>query len=308
MKNSILLIFTLFLFCISSGFAQTNPKKKVTNPNIGPQLPGKEPAGGNYKNCLGVQANKLTSTWKSGPFQTAYFDGMGAGICTMEPKASFHVNSNAIINFLNSSGIDGKLPKNQKGGLSLTANQDKNKGAQIVLYDNNDSGGNGRIDFNAGKRDGSGYGFVFSTWNASNYNYQMIIRNSGKVSIGDVKSVGGNYKLYVADGILTERVKVAINGSGKWSDFVFAEDYPLPTLENVETFIKENKHLPEIPSAEEMVEKGLDVAEMDAKLLQKIEELTLYLIEQDKQVKELISENKKLQEQFDNLKQSMISK
>ena len=58
-------------------------------------------------------------------------------------------------------------------------------------------------------------------------------------------------------------------------------------LNEVEAFVKENKHLPNVPSATEMVENGLDVAQMDAKLLEKVEELTLYIIEQNKQIEEL---------------------
>ena len=75
------------------------------------------------------------------------------------------------------------------------------------------------------------------------------------------------------------------------ADFVFEESYNLPTLQQVENHIKEKKHLPEIPSAKEMEKDGVNIGEFQIKLLQKIEELTLYIIEQDKRIKEL--ENKK---------------
>lgn len=61
-------------------------------------------------------------------------------------------------------------------------------------------------------------------------------------------------------------------------------------LSEVEKFTKENKHLPNVPSARQMTENGLDVAQMDAKLLEKVEELTLYLIEQNKQIEQLKAE------------------
>ncbi|MCC6447061.1 MAG: hypothetical protein IT215_00035, partial [Chitinophagaceae bacterium] len=115
--------------------------------------------------------------------------------------------------------------------------------------------------------------------------------NGGRVAIGTVASMPTGYKLYVKDGILTERLKVAVNGSGNWADYVFAEDYNLLPLDHVEAFIKENKHLPNVPSAEAMAENGLDVATMDAKLMEKIEELTLYLIEMKKEIKSLKAEN-----------------
>lgn len=100
------------------------------------------------------------------------------------------------------------------------------------------------------------------------------------------------YRLYVEEGILTEKVKVAIKGTTNWADYVFADDYTLMPLEEVEQFTKENKHLPNVPCAEDMVTEGLDVAKMDAKLLEKIEELTLYLIEQNKKLEE---QNKKIE-------------
>jgi len=73
------------------------------------------------------------------------------------------------------------------------------------------------------------------------------------------------------------------------ADFVFEEKYNLPKLEDVEKHIKEKKHLPEIASAKEMEKEGVNVGEFQIKLLQKIEELTLYTIEQNKRIKELES-------------------
>ena len=67
-----------------------------------------------------------------------------------------------------------------------------------------------------------------------------------------------------------------------WPDYVFAEDYELPTLGEIEAYINTHKHLPEIPSAQEVEENGLTLGEMNALLLKKIEELTLHTIEQEK--------------------------
>ncbi|MCB0401819.1 MAG: hypothetical protein KDD41_07030, partial [Flavobacteriales bacterium] len=97
----------------------------------------------------------------------------------------------------------------------------------------------------------------------------------------------GDYTLYVAKGILTERVKVALRSSSEWADYVFADDYQLMPLQEVEAFVASNNHLPGVPSAEEVHASGIDVATMDAKLLEKIEELTLYIIEMEKQIKDL---------------------
>ncbi len=117
--------------------------------------------------------------------------------------------------------------------------------------------------------------------------------NFGSVKIGNVPTPGG-YKLFVEQGILTEKVKVAIKTSANWADHVFAPDYKLQPLSEVEAFVKANKHLPGIPSAGKMVKEGLDVASMDAKLLEKIEELTLHMIEIKK-------ENEQLKKQVQSL-------
>jgi len=82
------------------------------------------------------------------------------------------------------------------------------------------------------------------------------------------------------------RAKEIIVETG-WSDFVFEENYYLRSIDEVETYITENGHLPDVPSADEVEENGINVGEMNALLLQKIEELTLYLIKQDKEIQSL---------------------
>ncbi len=97
----------------------------------------------------------------------------------------------------------------------------------------------------------------------------------------------GNYRLYVEGGILTEKVKVAVrNPAINWSDYVFANDYKLTPLKQVDAFVKANKHLPGIESAETLSKTGLDLGAMQAKQMEKIEELTLYAIEQDKKLEQ----------------------
>ena len=72
-----------------------------------------------------------------------------------------------------------------------------------------------------------------------------------------------------------------------WSDFVFKKEYNLPSLEQVEKYIAKNGHLENIPNEEEVIKNGMNLGEMDAKLLQKIEELTLYSIQQQKEIEVL---------------------
>lgn len=85
-----------------------------------------------------------------------------------------------------------------------------------------------------------------------------------------------------------------------WCDFVFADNYELPNLVELEKFIKCNRHLPGVPSEAEVIENGVDLGEMNRVLLQKIEELTLIIIEQDKVLNEQNERINKLELQQNN--------
>ena len=118
----------------------------------------------------------------------------------------------------------------------------------------------------------------------------------GNIPVAKRDAIAGSttYGLLVEKGILTEKIKVATIASVDWADYVFENNYKMMSLEEVEKFVKVNKHLPNVPSAEEMSKNGLDVVTSDAKLLEKIEELTLYLIEMNKEIKALQKENEQL--------------
>ncbi|GGD64484.1 hypothetical protein GCM10011514_30580 [Emticicia aquatilis] len=117
----------------------------------------------------------------------------------------------------------------------------------------------------------------------------------GEVAAADrAAATSGGYRLLVKGGMITEKIKVAVAGSADWADYVFEPSYKLMSLDKVESFVKENKHLPNVPSAEEMSKNGLDVMQTSAKLMEKIEELTLYMIEMNKEIKALKAENAKL--------------
>ena len=109
-------------------------------------------------------------------------------------------------------------------------------------------------------------------------NIFIVQSTTGNVGIGTTHTFG--YKLAVNGVIGSTEVKV--ENTSAWPDFVFSDNYELQTLEEVEEHINEKGHLPEIPSEAEVSENGINLGEMNAKLLLKIEELTLYLIEQNK--------------------------
>lgn len=118
----------------------------------------------------------------------------------------------------------------------------------------------------------------------------LALLANGKVSIGDnvnTNTPDYDYGLYLWKGLLTERVKVALHSTAQWSDHVLAPGYTLMPLDEVDRYIASHGHLPKVPSAECMVEEGLDVVSTDALLLEKIEELTLHIISLNARIDEL---------------------
>lgn len=113
------------------------------------------------------------------------------------------------------------------------------------------------------------------------YNNKTAIIN-GKVSIGSTKSP--TEALEVCGTIRAKEIKLE---NTNWPDYVFSKDYALPSIEEVSNHIEEHKHLPGIPSAENVEKNGISLSEMNAKLLQKIEELMLYTIQQQEMINTL---------------------
>ncbi len=114
---------------------------------------------------------------------------------------------------------------------------------------------------------------------------------NGNLGIGTTNTQG--FKLGVDGDIAALEVKIATYTN--WADFVFNKDYDLPTLQEVEKHIKEKGHLKNIPNAKEVKKDGFYLAEMNAKLLQKVEELTLYTINQEKE----LQDQKRINEGFE---------
>jgi hypothetical protein len=144
--------------------------------------------------------------------------------------------------------------------------------------------------------------FRFKSNSSGNGHNIMDVLVDGNVGIG---MLSPQEKLEVNGKIRAKEIKVE---TANWPDYVFSSSYKLPDLQATEQFIKENKHLPEIPSAAEVEKDGLSLGEMNAKLLKKIEELTLHLIAQEKRLESMHSyfknENEDLKKAITKLKET----
>jgi len=169
------------------------------------------------------------------------------------------------------------------GSLTIAA-PDKNTLSAIAIRQNN----NTAFGFDFGLDQAvDGCGYLFAINGIKKVGLMRFDRNNYTVTFN-----GGN----VGIGTDTPREKLSVNGkiraheikveTANWPDYVFAKDYQLPSLKETEKHILEKGHLEGIPSAEEVKSNGINVGEMNAKLLQKIEELTLLMIQLNKKVEQ----------------------
>jgi len=284
------------------------------NVGIGTQAPSEKlTVSGDHQNSIillhssgdGVNSPANLSLWASEPQETYTGVGIGNNVRNYVTGQSFpRINTNLggsyirllenQINFNLISNTDDKkliatLSRDKfevNGQLSSQASS--NEGGVIILENSTKTAPNTARKWAIYNMTG-GYGNSLQFWNYSNdgtmYGAKLRLSDEGNMALF------GKFE--------AKEVKVTLTPT---ADFVFDEKYNLPKLEEVEKHIKEKKHLPEIASAAQMEKEGVNIGEFQIKLLQKIEELTLYTIEQNKQLKKLQENNDKLMKEIDELK------
>jgi hypothetical protein len=221
------------------------------------------------------------------------------------PTTKFIIKNNGEIGFSTSSPR-GRFDVSSSGDKYLTSSTENVTTAEDLflpghIYFAPTTNGD-QVYIQARRKSNSGSTkFNFRTYNNGSINdAALFIDANANVGIGITNP---SHKLTVAGTISATEVKVSTTPN---SDFVFEPEYQLRPLEEVDAFIRENKHLPDIPSAAEFKENGVGLGEMDNMLLQKIEELTLYVIEQGKKLEaqdKEIAELKNLVEDFQSKEQ-----
>ncbi|MFC1616814.1 hypothetical protein ACFL2K_01185 [Candidatus Margulisiibacteriota bacterium] len=294
---------------INVGIGTISPNKKLVvekNGSSGPRLRLQN----NISNNSELQFFGL-----NGVVGQIYTDAAGNGGSDFNITAT-KSDANLIFRVSNYEGLRINAAENVKIGTKLVIEHNSSSGPRLRLQNNisNNSelqffglnGVVGQIYTDAAGKGGSDFNIIATKSDANLIfrvaNYEGLKINSvGNVSIGTPNPKPG-YKLTVNGGIYAESIRVrndvAVNTitlhPQTWSDFVFEDDYNLMPLAEVENKIKEQKHLPGIPSEAEVKKNGVSVGEMQAKLLQKIEELTLYVIEQNKKINIQAEEIKEL--------------
>jgi len=133
----------------------------------------------------------------------------------------------------------------------------------------------------------------------TNNESRIFVAADGNVGIGTTNVTDPDYRLSVQGNVRVRKIRVDQN---QWADYVFESDYPLRPLEEVEAFINKNKHLPEVPTAKDVAREGIDLGDNQVLLLKKIEELTLYLLQQNKEIASLKQTVEQQQQQIEALK------
>jgi len=209
----------------------------------------------------------------SGPFLSVMPSGkVGIGFAAAQAPAY-------KLDILTTNTNDGVKVTTSTGGVMLHGN---NMG--VTSYNGLTQAGDAGLIYGNGNNV-TNFGFVIAPWGNTTGGIRMD--KNGSVGIGTFNTSDATYRLFVETGIRTRKVTV---DQSTWPDYVFKPSYVLPPLSSVATYIRDNGHLPDMPSADSVAKNGVDLGSSQAVLLKKIEELTLYVIQQQKEIDALKKE------------------
>lgn len=300
MKRQFILLVTgctVWLMMTGTGLAQSNTFPSSGNVGIGTTSPQSKlhvysGAARNQIRTYGYDsgASRYINIWHGSG--SGVIDAIGGG------KLYLNYDSGTDVSLVNGGGNVGIGTTSPEEKLDVTGN---------IALANNKAIAFRRADGNLNNRI-EGLDREFRIRNTSSPGYITFHHNSGG---GTAEMMRIHSNGYLGIGTTTPDELLTINGTAKaeevivvenvGADFVFEEDYALPELSEVEAHIQQYKRLPEIPSAEEMIEHGVKVGELQMKLLQKIEELTLYVIELEKRDRKKAEKIRQLEEKLKGL-------
>jgi hypothetical protein len=249
----------------------------------------------------------LTMTDRSTNQTDAYFvqkDGY-IGIGNQHPKASLHIWTDAISRHgVPTTGATGELLVGEKNYAFPTSGTVKTFGLLNGYYfaDRSWDGITTAVAgsyFNWYSDLGKAY-----LWTPNKQNLITVDGPSGMVTIG-LPTGNLNNMLVVHGRICAKELNITLNSDPcVWADYVFDKKFELRTLSELEKYVGEYKHLPNIPSSSDIVKNGLNIGLVEAKTVENVEELTLYVIQLDKELKKLKKENEKLAAQIKSIKKA----
>ena len=230
--------------------------------------------------------------------------GIGTGMT--DPQGTLHIHSSELIENLEplipigDGWRNDPIPENEPDHYqtllhmtNTTTGATKNDGFTLKQYDNQltfiqHEQSSMRFENPAGSFELNAYGNVGVGASHQNhrFNVEGTSRFTGAVTMQSSLTVGSGMRCDAQGNMKVKRLRVTLTD---WPDYVFGEGYRLRPLAEVEEYVKEHSHLPDVPSAEEVEQDGADLGEMNRLLLQKVEELTLYIIDLQKQLNELKS-------------------